>query len=151
MFILGSYLYGVVSYIPYTLRYTGSIKCFLKLIPLFLVYLGLALVYNSEIYGPYKLLFCVQASALFGILSVWMIICNTTAIKYQIIRADVLIYVVYALLTYFGSEKFNSYELHLFVALAYLLYMSYFFCALARELSNHLDIPMFSVKQKKDN
>lgn len=125
----------------------GSLKPLIKLIPVLQSYVALALCYLCPVYDDFKLLFLIEASAIFGVISVWMIICNVTNLNFEPIRLDCMIYMIYGLLSYYGSLSFNNFYVHLFMTVFSVLYMSYFFCTLALELSHHLDVPIFSTKK----
>ncbi|CAG9328399.1 unnamed protein product [Blepharisma stoltei] len=142
------FIYIVSRYINKTLRFAKSYAPLLKWIPMIQVYIGTALIYQTSVYSKYALLFMIDQSVLFGALSVWMIICNVSKVSFSPLRIDTSLYLLYAILVYSGIDLFNQFEIHLAVTSAYVIYMCYFFSALALEIANYLDIPIFTVKKK---
>lgn len=144
---LFSYLFAIINFIPHTIYTAGSFKPVVKLIPILQLYAGIGILFFTDVYKTYQLLFLVGVSSLFGVLSVWMIICNVTKINFEPIRLDTSLYSVYAILTFYASEKISTYEVHLTITILTVAYMGYFFCSLANELADHLGIHIFSIKK----
>ncbi|CAG9328398.1 unnamed protein product [Blepharisma stoltei] len=149
LYICFIFLYSAICYTAKTLKFTKSLAPLLKWIPMFQVYIGTALIYQTVAYSKYTLLFIIDQSTLFGVLSVWMIICNVSKVNFSSFRIDTSLYLLYAILVYSGIDFFNQFEVHLVVTFAFVIYICYFFSSLVLEIANYLDIPVFTVKQKK--
>mmetsp|Transcript_20582 Transcript_20582/g.20518 ORF Transcript_20582/g.20518 Transcript_20582/m.20518 type:complete len:367 (+) Transcript_20582:12-1112(+) len=149
LYIFFIFLYSASCYTIKTLKFTKSLVPLLKWIPMFQVYIGIALIYQTAVYSKYTLLFIVDQSVLFGILSVWMVICNVSKVNYSSFRIDTSLYLLYAILLYCGVDFFNQFEVNLAVTTAFVIYICYFFSSLVLEIANYLEIPVFTVKQKK--
>lgn len=69
-FVFICFSYGVSHYLSFTLLYQRSLKSLMTLLPLFQVYLGLYLIYQTQVYQTLKVLFLFEISSLFGVLCV---------------------------------------------------------------------------------